>query len=134
VSMAGSLSRPFGIVLLAVLAAAPVVRTLCAWECAAPAASEAAAPAAEHAGHCAQPAGSAGSETAGLVSLGGCERCDAGDVTLRATVRTQTPSPIILLASPFPATLDEDPRASDFVSAAARATSPPLRAPYPLRI
>lgn len=127
-------SRPLGLVLLAVLAVAPVVRTLCAWDCgASPVASEAAA-VAEHGPHCAQPAGSAEAESPGLMSGGDCDRCDVLGATLRATVRTEIAS----LATPLPAApwsgSRHDLKSSDLALASTRAASPPLQAPYPLRI
>lgn len=132
--MADRALRSIGVVLLAVLAAAPVVRTLCAWDCAAPAASEAATPAAEDAGHCAQPAGRADMDTAGLVSLGGCDRCDLAGQTLRATVRAENASLTLPLTAPAWSAPGMHLASSDAAGASTRAPSPPLRATYPLRI
>jgi hypothetical protein len=132
--MVGGLSRPLGIVLLAILAAVPLVRTLCAWDCAAPAASETVSPAGEHAGHCAQPTGGADSEIPGLASVGGCDNCDLIGEALRATVRAESAS--LTLPLPAPAWLAPGLQlaSSDAAVASTRAASPPLRATYPLRI
>jgi hypothetical protein len=134
--------RPLGVVLLAVLTAAPLVRTLCAWECGPADTAKVEAVPSEHS-HCAQaPEGppqvshdAPDAETTALVSVAGCERCDIVDDTLRATVRTMaaTPAPasIVPASSGRAGGLDT----SDLIAAPpGRAAYPPLRAPYPLRI
>lgn len=130
--------RPLGVVLLAVLTAAPLVRTLCAWECGPAETATIASVPSEH-GHCAQapevPADAPDAETAVLVSVAGCERCDILDDVLRATVRSMaTP---LAPASTVPVrswTADALHTSAVIAAAPARAASPPLRAPYPLRI
>jgi hypothetical protein len=129
--------RPLGVVLLAVLTAAPLVRTLCAWECG-PADTAKAASVASEQGHCAQapevPVDAPDAETAALVSVAGCERCDILD-TLRATVRTVAAALTSVSIAPAWSGTADRPNTFDFIATApARATSPPLRAPYPLRI
>ncbi len=121
--------------LLAVLVAAPVVRTLCAWDCgpSSPAARGAAA-SPDQAGHCAHPAGSAESESARLDAVDGCDRCEALGETVRATVRTESTSLATALPAPARSGPGHDLTSSDLAPASTRAASPPLRAPYPLRI
>jgi hypothetical protein len=127
------LSRPLGVVLLAVLAAAPVVRTLCGWECGPSPAPRGAVATPEQGGHCAQTADHVEAGAAGLMSVSGCGGCDLGG-TLRATVRTETAALATSLLAPAWAAPGHALRSPDPARGSTRAASPPLRAPYPLRI
>jgi hypothetical protein len=124
--------RPLGIVVLAILTTAPVVRTLCVWACEAPMAPAVAA--GEHAGHCTPPPDAGSGDGPGLASLAGCESCDAfGEALLRATVRSEH-SLTMGLPAPALAVAHAASRPSQPVTISPHGPSPPLRAPYPLRI
>jgi hypothetical protein len=123
--------RPLGIVVLAVLATAPVVRTLCVWACEATTAPAVAA--GEHAGHCTPPSEAGNGDGAGLASLAGCESCDVLGEALRATVRSEH-SLTVGLPAPELAVAHAASPSSQPATLPAHAPSPPLRAPYPLRI
>lgn len=124
------LSRPLAVVLLAVLAATPVVRALCALECRAERTAYASAPAE----HCARPTVDSDLLTFELRGSADCPGCDASARAVQASLRAEAKAPVAALAHTMPAATPDELAATAGAAAVPLPGSPPLRAPYPLRI
>jgi hypothetical protein len=129
------LSRPLGVLLLAVLAVTPVARVLCALECRAERTAHTSAPdSAEPTSHCARPAADAGLATLNLRGFPDCAGCKATFGTEQATLRVEAKGPLAGLAQAMPSPAADEVAAPAGAAAVRLPGSPPLRAPYPLRI
>ena len=126
------LSRPLGVLLLAVLVASPVARVLCALECRAEPTSHASA--ADSAEHCARPAVDPDLATLELRGFPNCSGCDALLGAVQATLRAEAKAPVAGPAQVMPSFAPDEFVVPAGAAAVTPPGSPPLRAPYPLRI
>ncbi|HUF81022.1 MAG TPA: hypothetical protein VMN03_07795 [Burkholderiales bacterium] len=126
------LSRPLGVMLLAVLAASPVARVLCALECRAERTAHTSAP--DSAAHCAPPAVDPDLATFELRGFPNCSGCDGTVGAVQAMLRAEAKALAAGLAQALPSSAPDELAAPAGAAAVLLPGSPPLRAPYPLRI